>query len=509
MRHRKTDGGETMRTAKPVLIIALTLIFELAGVQAGAQARDTIAIMRTRYNTFKTQANAQGDLKAKFDKLDQDIARAAQFGRTGELRRLYTQGIAVAQSRPWNAEIEFAASLAIQTDHVFVDPASPVSFKITQIYMPSIELSEPLTMRVGLYRPGNGGAAAQGGEKLKDVGVFTNVGRDLIDSPFRFLVDFSGLEGRTTVRAELIEGGHPIGTTTLNLEVRKGLKDRLSRLDSQNADVRYPVDYIANVDSGNIAIGQFDYEKEMTLAEAAMASVKAGKDPFEGKTGDFKRHYLLQEAGEIMPYRVYVPTSYKGDRAYPLFIALHGNGLTENYFFDNLNGSLQKLAEERGYIVAAPLGYRVDGGYGYNNGSRPAEDIPKLQLSEKDVMHVLDLMRKDYRIDNSRIYIGGHSMGGSGSWYLGPKYSQIWAGLATFAGGVTPASSPQVKTIPQFVVHGDADTTAPVERSRTMVAELKRLGIEHQYVEVPGGTHGSVVAPNLAGMFDFFDHHRK
>jgi len=133
-----------IRSARPLLLIAMILLGELAGVEARAQARDTIAIMRTRYNTFKTQANAQGDLKAKLDKLDQDITRAAQLGRTGELRRLYTQGMALAQNRPWNENVEFAASLSIQTDHVFVDPASPVAFKLTQIYLPSIELPGPL-----------------------------------------------------------------------------------------------------------------------------------------------------------------------------------------------------------------------------------------------------------------------------------------------------------------------------------------------------------------------------
>jgi dipeptidyl aminopeptidase/acylaminoacyl peptidase len=66
-----------------------------------------------------------------------------------------------------------------------------------------------------------------------------------------------------------------------------------------------------------------------------------------------------------------------------------------------------------------------------------------------------------------------------------------------------------MRQLPQFVVHGDADATAPVERSRTVVAELKRLGIEHQYIEVPGGTHGGVVAPNIRPMFDFLDKHRK
>jgi predicted esterase len=508
MRRTKPTEAQMIRSARLLLVVMAVLLAELAGVRAQAQARDTIAMMRTRYNTARNQVNPQGDAKTKFDKLDQDLARAAQLGRTGELRRLYTQGIALAQNRPWNAEIEFSTSLALQTDHMFIDPASPVAFKLTQIYLPSIELAEPLSMHVTLNKPAADAAAAQGGEKLRDVGAFTAVGRDLIDNPFKFNIDFSGLDGRTVVRAELLEGGRTLGTVTLNMEVHKGMSDRINRLDSKNPNVRYPIDYIASVDAGNIAVGQFNYENEFALAEAAMASVKAGKDPFAGKTGDFKRHYFFEEAGEIMPYRVYIPTSYKGDRAYPLLIALHGNGLTEDYFF-GLMGNLQKLAEEHGYIVAAPLGYRVDGGYGYNNGSRPAEDAPKLALSEKDVMHVLDLMTKDYKIDASRIYIGGHSMGGSGSWYLGPKYSQIWAGLATFAGGVTPETAPQAKNIPQFVVHGDADTTAPVARSRTMVAELKRLGIEHVYVEVPGGTHGSVVAPNLAGMFDFFDRHKK
>jgi hypothetical protein len=42
-----------------------------------------------------------------------------------------------------------------------------------------------------------------------------------------------------------------------------------------------------------------------------------------------------------------------------------------------------------------------------------------------------------------------------------------------------------------------------------MVAKAKELGIEHVYIEVPGGSHGGVVPPNLAGLFDFFDAHKK
>jgi dipeptidyl aminopeptidase/acylaminoacyl peptidase len=63
--------------------------------------------------------------------------------------------------------------------------------------------------------------------------------------------------------------------------------------------------------------------------------------------------------------------------------------------------------------------------------------------------------------------------------------------------------------VPVLCVHGDADRTAPVEASRAMVAELKKLGVEHEYIEVKGGTHGDVVAPNIPRIVDFFLRHRR
>jgi dipeptidyl aminopeptidase/acylaminoacyl peptidase len=66
-----------------------------------------------------------------------------------------------------------------------------------------------------------------------------------------------------------------------------------------------------------------------------------------------------------------------------------------------------------------------------------------------------------------------------------------------------------MRNIPQVVVHGDADPTVNVQGSRTMVAEMKRLGVDVEYIEVPGGKHGDVAAPNFPAIFDFFDAHRK
>ena len=238
-----------------------------------------------------------------------------------------SQGIALAAGRTWTPQLEFASSLALRTERVFVDGVRSVSVWLEQIYMPSIELTEPLLVRVAVHRPGTGARANQVGEKMQDAGAFEGVSRDLIDNPFLFDVDLSSVpDGRAIVRAEAFEGTQSLGAATLVLEVHRGLDRRLQQLetgarqvkgfDALRAEVLYPVDYLRNVDRGNIPIGQFEYDRELAAAEAVLASLQAGTDPFAGKTGDLKRHYAFTDAGEVMPYRVYVPTSYRAERPY-------------------------------------------------------------------------------------------------------------------------------------------------------------------------------------------------
>jgi predicted peptidase len=131
------------------------------------------------------------------------------------------------------------------------------------------------------------------------------------------------------------------------------------------------------------------------------------------------------------------------------------------------------------------------------------------ERSEEDVMQVLQTVRQQYRIDENRIYLMGHSMGAIGTWKIAPKFPDIWAALGPFAGSGAPATLERIRHIPQIVVHGDADPTVNVQGSRAMVEKMKELGIEVTYVEVPGGGHSDVVAPNLPAMFEFFNAHRK
>ena len=494
----------------------------LVPTTAGAQALTSLSSVRVGYTTRKNTVKPQGELKAQIDALDAQIAAATRLGKSGELRRLFAKGTALLNGRVWDAAAEYNASLVVRTATVVADSTKPYAARLEQIYAPAIDLSSALTATVVLrQRP----VIVQGqpprpGDVVKHFGDFSGVARDLRESPFPIEVDVHDVADGTYVLAvDVADGREAIGAATLTIALRKGLDDLVGRLeadakrapDTLRAEILFPVDRMQNVNRGRIELRTFDPDRDLAAAEAVATAVKAGKDPFAGRTGDIRRHYRLDAANEILPYRTYVPTTYTGAKAFPLIIALHGLGGTEDAFFDNYEKKLPPLAESHGYIVASPLGYRVDGSYGWGLGTPPADPNTKRtqDFSEQDVMQVLARVRQLYKIDESRIYLMGHSMGAIGTWKVAPKYPDIWAAIAPFSGSGAPDTLEKIRSVPEIVVHGDADPTVNVSGSRTMVAKLKELGTEVKYIEVPGGLHSDVVAPNIAAVIDFFDAHKK
>jgi dipeptidyl aminopeptidase/acylaminoacyl peptidase len=64
--------------------------------------------------------------------------------------------------------------------------------------------------------------------------------------------------------------------------------------------------------------------------------------------------------------------------------------------------------------------------------------------------------------------------------------------------------------VPVMVVHGDADEVVNVSISREQwVPTIDELGIEHEYIELPGVTHGPVITASQEEVFRFFGEHSK
>ena len=125
-------------------------------------------------------------------------------------------------------------------------------------------------------------------------------------------------------------------------------------------------------------------------------------------------------------------------------------------------------------------------------------------------MAALTRIREEYNVDKDRIFLMGHSMGGGGTYHLGAKYKEIWAGLAPISGlgGIAdPAAAGSYKSIPMLVMHGEKDSTLPVGISRRTVWALESVGAPHIYLEVPGADHEFWIrrgAGNMEKVFLFF-----
>lgn len=259
----------------------------------------------------------------------------------------------------------------------------------------------------------------------------------------------------------------------------------------------------------------------LTMSAAFDAGAQATRS--SAPTGDQQRHYRFEAAGADMPYRLYVPRSYDPARKSPLVVALHGYGGDQNYFFAALP-SLPELLEKHGFIFAAPMGLAKDGWYGAplsipgaaprSSGAptptppRNAEEETRYRAqSEQDVLNVLELVRKEYNIDDDRVYLLGHSMGGFGTWWLGQKHAERWAAIAPMS-GVLPNVDyqlPRLQRVPVHVSIGGKEYPEWVAASRKQAETMRAMGIVTGYFEPAEETHGSMIAPTLPQALEFFE----
>jgi dienelactone hydrolase len=235
------------------------------------------------------------------------------------------------------------------------------------------------------------------------------------------------------------------------------------------------------------------------------------------------RTYQFSDTEE-MPYCVFVSSKVSKDKKNPLIISLHGLGIGPGFM---CQGKALDLAEAGGYILAAPMGYSPGGWYGSpvlagrgGRGGAPAPAPPPANLaemSEKDVMNVLAMMRKEFNVDETRTYLMGHSMGGAGTLFLGSKHAKEWTALAPIAPAAfsmeanraTILQAIKDANVPLFVTTGDADEAVPVARTRNWAATMKEIAMNHEYKEYPGVTHGPIIEAAMPDIFAFFAKHTR
>ena len=229
----------------------------------------------------------------------------------------------------------------------------------------------------------------------------------------------------STARRRYLEQLDPVGDS----QSKQMFRSRAARL----------VDRVSSMDVTGHMLDRNKLRQELAME---LQSLIKGEDPYVNRVGDL--WYELRPDSGRLPVRLHVPEQVI-DRSEPapLLIALHGAGGNEHFFIEGCgNGAIVELADEHGFIVACPSTYVMA------SSMEPLETLIR-QLSAR------------YSIDQDRIYLLGHSLGGMTAMGLASVRPDMIDGVVAIAGGApfpTTAEFPPVLAYAaerDFIVSGD------------------------------------------------------
>jgi poly(3-hydroxybutyrate) depolymerase len=173
--------------------------------------------------------------------------------------------------------------------------------------------------------------------------------------------------------------------------------------------------------------------------------------------------------GETRTYWLYVPLGYNGCRPVPLLVMLHGAGGNGNAANGMSGWSI--LAESKGFISVFPDG--VAGSWNIYDWNGTGRDDAGF------LMAVINKIKEDYLIDNSRIYMTGHSMGAGMTITFAFRYASVITAIAPASGPwlnstqyykINPYKVPQPNApIPVYIWRGENEFWPSAEENRLQI----------------------------------------
>ncbi len=173
-------------------------------------------------------------------------------------------------------------------------------------------------------------------------------------------------------------------------------------------------------------------------------------------------------------YVIDLPPGYSATQgAWPLVLFLHGAGERGNDLAAVRSQGLLKIAPSArsSFILVAP-------------------QTPLGELWSADALGaLLDHLEGTLRIDRSREYLTGLSMGAFGAWELAMAMPERFAAVLGISGGANPVGICGLRRVPVWIVHGSDDDVIPVSWSKTLAQRLQACHGNVRLTIYPGVGH--------------------
>jgi hypothetical protein len=206
--------------------------------------------------------------------------------------------------------------------------------------------------------------------------------------------------------------------------------------------------------------------------------------------------FSYTDGTNIMPYRLYLPWNYNPATNYPLVLFLNGSGSagTNNtaQVSQHIAGLVARTYSDYPAILVAP-----------QSTSTIWWELPDAGLT----FGLLAEVRRNYAVDDRRIYLTGLSNGGTGAGLYAYDYPTLFAAVSPMSCGIgfTPdnitANEPFTQ-IPTWLFHGSADTTLSVDYSRNyymLVAGLTNITFTQTNYGYPTAVSGPIRYTEFTG----------
>jgi len=196
--------------------------------------------------------------------------------------------------------------------------------------------------------------------------------------------------------------------------------------------------------------------------------------------------YTSAAVSATVGYYTYLPDGhfFQPDERFPLLVFLHGAGEKGNGTTELsrvlLNGPPKRVNQgiDFPFVIVSPQLPASQGGW------------PVLLVDE-----LIARAKADTRVDTTRIYITGLSLGGYGTWSYAVARPNIVAAAVPIAGAGDTGQACAMKDVPVWAFHGDADGTVSVSGSVNMVAAINACspppGVTPKLTIYPGVGHDS------------------
>lgn len=156
-----------------------------------------------------------------------------------------------------------------------------------------------------------------------------------------------------------------------------------------------------------------------------------------------------------------IPANYASDVPTPLIVLLHGYGSSGERQDSYMKFSA--LADRYGFLLATPDGTEEPAGdkNRYWNASKACCNFFGSEQDDSAyVLSIIDTVKKEFSVDERRVYLIGHSNGGFMSYRAAYDHSDVIAGIASLAGAeATDAQAAPANPVHVLQIHGTADGT--------------------------------------------------